>query len=133
MLNKLIMLNDSLNTPSSSRGSWSSGTGLVLSRTGFIFAVAGRRHCQDPEVFLYHLSSLPGAGEGRLFRGEWVPSRQENAEGDGDTGIVIVRGVFSCESFLFLYPLSLLLLLSLFFLLSHCCLHEIVLTSTCDL
>lgn len=71
------MLNDSFNASSSSRGSWSSSTGLVLSRTGLIFTVAEKRHHQDPEVILHHLSSLPGAGEGRHFQGEWVPSRQE--------------------------------------------------------
>lgn len=70
------MLNDSLNTSSSSRGSWSSGTGLVLSRTGLTFAVAGRRtlrlfcttsaHCRGREALPRRMSSF----QARKCRGD---------------------------------------------------------------
>lgn len=43
------------------------GLVLVPARTMFIFAVARRGHGQDPEVILYHLASLTGAGEREFF------------------------------------------------------------------
>lgn len=43
------------------------GLVLVPARARFIFAVARRWHGQGPELFLYHVMSLPGQGEGSLF------------------------------------------------------------------
>lgn len=36
---------------------------MILAKTGSVFRAAGRRHGQDTEIILHHLSSLLRAGE----------------------------------------------------------------------
>lgn len=93
---------------------------------GFIFAVDRKAHGQDTSYSIP--THIIARARGNEFS-SGIPSGHKNVA-EGAVHCCLLRGKgwlagygvwFLCESFIFLYPLSLLLLLLLFSFLSHCC------------